>query len=118
MKSIWIALILSGCLLQPTNSQNKDSEKLKFPKGFLWGAASAAYQVEGNTKADGRGPNIWDKYLNPPYSLAKMATGEDVNGDVSINEYDRNQFLKGCRINERIRHQYLSSVYLMVTHFA
>ncbi len=102
MKSTWIALLLLGCLLQPTNAQNKDSNKLKFPKGFLWGAASAAYQVEGGTKADGRGPNIWDKYLNPPYSLAKMATGEDVNGDIAINEYDRNQFLKDARLMKEL----------------
>ena len=102
MKSTWIALLLLGCLLQPINAQNKDGNKLKFPKGFLWGAASAAYQVEGGTKADGRGPNIWDKYLNPPYSLAKMATGEDVNGDIAINEYDRNQFMKDARLMKEL----------------
>jgi beta-glucosidase len=102
MKSTWITLILSGCLWLPTVAQDKDSENLKFPKGFLWGAASAAYQVEGGTKADGRGPNTWDKYLNPPYSLAKMATGEDANGDVSINEYDRNQFLKDARLMKEL----------------
>ncbi len=95
---VGITLLLLGCFLQPSQAQIKDNEKLNFPKGFLWGAASAAYQVEGGVKADGRGPNIWDKYLNPPYSLAKMATGEDVNGDVSINEYDRNQFLKDAKL--------------------
>jgi beta-glucosidase len=93
-----LVFILLNCLCQSSTAQIKGSEKLNFPKGFLWGAASAAYQVEGGTKADGRGPNIWDKYLNPPYSLAKMATGEDVNGDVSINEYDRNQFLKDAKL--------------------
>ena len=93
-----VVLILSFCLYQSATAQIKSGEKLTFPKGFLWGAASAAYQVEGGTKADGRGPNIWDKYLNPPYSLAKMATGEDVTGDVSINEYDRNQFLKDAKL--------------------
>jgi len=93
-----LVFILLNCLCQSATAQIKGSEKLNFPKGFLWGAASAAYQVEGGTKADGRGPNIWDKYLNPPYSLAKMATGEDVNGDVSINEYDRNQFLKDAKL--------------------
>jgi beta-glucosidase len=102
MKSTWIAFIMFGCLLQPTRAQNKDTEKMNFPKGFLWGAASAAYQVEGGTKADGRGPNVWDKYLNPPYSLAKMATGEDVNGDIAINEYDRNQFLKDARLMKEL----------------
>ena len=34
----------------------------KMPKNFLWGAASAAYQVEGGATADGRGPSIWDTW--------------------------------------------------------
>jgi len=98
MKSALIALVLCACLIQPSKAQNKESKKLHFPKGFLWGAASAAYQVEGGTKADGRGPNYWDKYLNPPYNLAKMATGQDVNGDIGINQYDRTQFLKDVKL--------------------
>jgi beta-glucosidase len=77
---------------------NDKLENLKFPKGFLWGAASAAYQVEGGTKADGRGPNIWDKYMNPPYNLVKMATGQDANADVAINEYNRDQFEKDVKL--------------------
>src|SRR5664280_1622984 len=39
-----------------------------------------------------------DKYLNPPYSLIKLVTGEDANGDVSINEYDRAQFSKDVKL--------------------
>ena len=77
-------------------------DQLNFPKGFLWGAASAAYQVEGGTKADGRGPNIWDKFMNPPYSLARMATGQDVNGDIAINQYDRIQFAKDVRLMKEL----------------
>lgn len=33
---------------------------MEFPKDFLWGAASAAAQVEGAWNEDGRGPSIWD----------------------------------------------------------
>src|ERR1035437_9161655 len=102
MKSAFLALVLCGCLIQPSEAQNRDSKKLKFPEGFLWGSASAAYQVEGGTKADGRGPNYWDKYLNPPYSLAKMATGQDVNGDIAINEYGRNQFEKDVKLMKEL----------------
>jgi len=98
MKILCLAFILWAFLFQPSTAQNVTNEKLTFPKGFLWGAASAAYQVEGGTKADGRGPNTWDKYLNPPYSLAKMATGQEVNGDVSINQYDRTQFSKDVKL--------------------
>jgi len=101
MKTVCIGLILLCCLFQQATAQKKGSEKLNFPKGFLWGAASAAYQVEGGTKADGRGPNIWDKYLNPPYNLAKMATGKDVSTE-SINEYDRTQFLKDVKLMKEL----------------
>lgn len=101
MKIILIASLLLSSL-QPLMAQNEKSEKLNFPEGFLWGAASAAYQVEGATKADGRGPNYWDKYLNPPYSLVKMATGSDVNGDIAINEYDRAQFTKDLKLMKEL----------------
>src|SRR5664279_2526128 len=93
-----ISFVASTVLLGCTTKQKPDKGKLDFPKDFIWGSASAAYQVEGGTRADGRGPNEWDKYLNPPYSLIKMVTGEDANGDVSINEYDRNQFTKDLKL--------------------
>ena len=40
----------------------------KFPQGFIFGGATAAYQVEGATTEDGRGPCAWDGYLNRPES--------------------------------------------------
>ena len=40
----------------------------KFPKDFIFGGATAAYQVEGATKEDGRGPCAWDEYMNRPES--------------------------------------------------
>ena len=101
-KVIIITLLTVGCMVQLSKAQKNDIEKLKFPKKFIWGSASAAYQVEGGTKADGRGPNTWDKYMNPPYNLAKMATGQDVNGDIAINEYDRTQFLKDVKLMKEL----------------
>ena len=38
----------------------------KFPDGFIFGGATAAYQVEGATREDGRGPCVWDEYMNRP----------------------------------------------------
>src|SRR5947209_14133228 len=37
-----------------------------FPPGFLWGTATAAYQVEGAVNADGRGPSVWDTFSHTP----------------------------------------------------
>ena len=39
---------------------------ISYPKGFLWGCATAAYQVEGGAKDDGRGPSIWDTFSHTP----------------------------------------------------
>ncbi|CAJ1177220.1 6-phospho-beta-galactosidase [Companilactobacillus crustorum] len=35
----------------------------KLPQNFIWGGATAAYQVEGATKVDGKGKTMWDDYL-------------------------------------------------------
>jgi beta-glucosidase len=96
--SLTAMLLFFGCSTKTPTTQGK----LEFPKDFAWGAASAAYQVEGGTKADGRGPNVWDKYLNPPYNLIKLATGEDANADISINQYDRTQFTKDVELMKEL----------------
>ena len=37
-----------------------------FPKNFLWGAATASYQIEGAFEADGKGKSIWDTFTHTP----------------------------------------------------
>ena len=59
--------------------------KLKeFPDGFLWGAASAAYQVEGAWDQDGKGPSVWDTFCRQP-----GATFLGSNGDIAVDHYHR-----------------------------
>ena len=59
--------------------------KLKdFPAGFLWGAASAAYQVEGAWDADGKGPSLWDTFSKQPGT-----TFQGSNGDIAVDHYHR-----------------------------
>ena len=53
-----------------------------FPKNFLWGAASAAYQIEGAYKEDGKGDGIWDAMTQKP---GRVAHGE--NGNVACDHY-------------------------------
>ena len=47
-----------------------------FPPGFLWGSATASYQVEGAAKEDGRGPSIWDTFSHTAGKTVNGATGD------------------------------------------
>jgi beta-glucosidase len=55
-----------------------------FPKGFLWGAATAAHQIEGSPLADGAGPSIWTRFAHTPGMTANGDTG-----DVACDHYRR-----------------------------
>ncbi len=55
-------------------------------KDFLWGSASAAYQIEGAANIDGKGPSIWDQFSHIPGNTYKNTTG-----DVTIDFYHRYQ---------------------------
>jgi beta-glucosidase len=55
-----------------------------FPKDFVWGTATAAYQVEGAAAEDGKGPSVWDVF-----SKKKGATFEGQTGDVACDHYHR-----------------------------
>ncbi len=56
----------------------------EFPAGFLWGTATAAYQIEGSPLADGAGPSIWHRFAHTP---GRTARGE--TGDVACDHYHR-----------------------------
>ncbi len=56
----------------------------KFPAGFLWGAATSAYQIEGSSLADGAGESIWHRFAHTPGKVF-----EDQNGDVACDHYRR-----------------------------
>ncbi|HEX9013276.1 MAG TPA: family 1 glycosylhydrolase, partial [Anaerolineaceae bacterium] len=57
---------------------------IQFPQGFLWGTATAAYQVEGAVHEDGRGESIWDVFAHTP---GKIRAGD--TGDIACDHYHR-----------------------------
>lgn len=56
----------------------------QFPTDFLWGASSAAYQIEGAYQEDGKGLSVWDKFVRIPGKTFK-----GTNGDVAVDHYHR-----------------------------
>ncbi|MET9954871.1 GH1 family beta-glucosidase [Streptomyces sp. NPDC006339] len=56
----------------------------RFPPDFLWGAATAAYQIEGAAAEDGRTPSIWDTFSHTPGKVFQGHTG-----DVAVDHYHR-----------------------------
>jgi beta-glucosidase len=66
------------------SKQREDIMATGFPDGFLWGASTSAYQIEGAARQDGRGPSIWDKFSHLPGHVLG-----DETGDVACDHYHR-----------------------------
>lgn len=60
------------------------TETYRFPDGFVWGAATSAYQIEGYPLADGAGPGIWHRFVHTPGNTENNETG-----DIACDHYHR-----------------------------
>jgi beta-glucosidase len=92
MKKI-IAILIVCSFLQTTFAQKKPN--------FLWGVATAAYQVDGAYQTDGKGESKWD-FLTNTVGITQFMIGEKQTGNVSINMYDRTQYLKDIALMKEL----------------
>ncbi|MBV9679197.1 MAG: beta-glucosidase, partial [Acidobacteriaceae bacterium] len=80
------ALVSAPSLLQAQGHPQADF--YKFPDGFLWGCATAAYQIEGGAKADGRGTSIWDTFSHMPGKIHNNDTGDVADDSYHLYKED------------------------------
>ncbi|MDQ0939449.1 GH1 family beta-glucosidase [Streptomyces sp. V1I1] len=66
------------------DARPETTTELRFPAGFRWGTATAAYQIEGAATEDGRTPSIWDTFCRTP---GKVRNGD--SGDIAADHYHR-----------------------------
>ncbi len=71
-------------IVQELQSSPRSGITRQFPPTFVWGTATAAYQIEGAVAEDGRGPSIWDTFS---HASGRVAGGE--TGDVACDHYHR-----------------------------
>lgn len=74
---------------------------IRFPKGFLLGTSTAAYQVEGAYQADGKGESNWDFMANK-IGVTQFTIGKKETGNVADNMYDRATYLKDIALMKQL----------------
>jgi beta-glucosidase len=84
-------------------------DKIVMPKGFIWGIASSAYQVEGAWNEDGKGVSIWDTFSHTPGKIVN-----DENGDVTIDHYHRYKEDVALMADMDLRHYRFSTAWTRI----
>jgi beta-glucosidase len=82
--SVAVASAAQAAGKKPAGGGSGGKSNDPFPKGFVWGAATAAYQVEGAAAEDGKGPSVWDVFVKKDGKVFEGHTG-----DVACDHYHR-----------------------------
>src|SRR5256885_110249 len=78
------AMASTAKMAKAAKAKGGDKKDGPFPKDFVWGAATASYQIEGAATEDGKGPSVWDVFCKK-----KGAVFEGHTGDVACDHYHR-----------------------------
>ena len=78
------AKLAAALSVSPSAQAAAARQPSQFPDSFVWGCATASYQVEGAVHDDGRKPSVWDTFSHTPGHVAM-----DHNGDVAADHYHR-----------------------------
>src|SRR6187431_2683348 len=76
LSALGAAAAPAGAAAQATAAQRGPAS---FPKDFVWGTATSAYQIEGAVNEDGRGRSIWDTFAHTPGKIEDKTTGDVAN---------------------------------------
>jgi beta-glucosidase len=84
MKLAGASALTANAVAPAAAAQTNLFDTRSFPRDFLWGTATSAYQVEGAWNDDGKGESIWDRFV---HSRGKIRNGD--TGDVALDHYHR-----------------------------
>lgn len=77
-----IAILIAVLVAFEIQTSSSQINRASFPKGFVFGTASSAFQYEGAVKADGRGPSVWDEFSHTFGKIIDFS-----NADVAVDQY-------------------------------
>ncbi|RKD90623.1 glycoside hydrolase family 1 protein [Mangrovibacterium diazotrophicum] len=97
LRQMGVIVGLFAVLVPVAQVRAQEPSRDQFPDDFMWGVASAAYQVEGAWQADDKGESKWDFFTNT-IGVTQFTIGEKQTANVTINQYDREQYLKDIQL--------------------
>lgn len=97
------AALANVAMPESSRGQTVQAKDMQFPQGFVWGCATASYQIEGAAKEDGRKPSIWDVFAHTPGKTIDGDTGDIADDSYHLYKEDT-QLLKNlgagaCRMS-------------------